>query len=219
MPGWREMLRRAEEATIPTDALQERGKKAEATILSLKAQFPNWRELEASHQVSRRLAEYQHKCIEMIGMLADRGVEPLFGIGQPMAPEASTSVKAEAAAESEMPKSWQEIEIAFLSDERVEICSSGNSRKTCNYAELGFEDRRSGKPNRAWVALRELAHGTGTIPTAKIQGKELAQLQKRIEEIREKLRGHFKIEADPIPFNGSVYQMSFKISRRPSFDT
>jgi hypothetical protein len=115
-------------------------------------------------------------------------------------------------------RSWQEIEISFLSDERVEICD-GPRRETRNYSELGFEDRRSEKPNRAWVALRELAQGAGTIPTAKIQGKQLAQLQKRIEEIRERLRNHFQIATDPIPFSGTAYQISFKLSRRLSYDT
>ncbi len=137
----------------------------------------------------------------------------------------SASSKAEAAepevqqAESSLaaPKSWDEIEVAFLSDERVEICS-GTTRQNCNYGELGFEDRRNGKPNRAWVTLREIAGQNGAMPKP-LPGKDRAMIQKRIEEIREKLRGHFKIEADPIPFNGSMYQASFKISRRPCSDT
>jgi hypothetical protein len=67
------------------------------------------------------------------------------------------------------PKSWDEIELAFLSDEE-----------------------------------------TGTIPRPSA-GKDRAMIQKRIEEIREKLRGYFKIEGDPIPFNDNMYQASFKI--------
>ncbi len=115
------------------------------------------------------------------------------------------------------PKSWQELEIAFLSDERVEICCGGTSRKTYNYAELGFQDRRNEKPNRAWVMLREIARKTGTMPQPS-PGTGRAMIQKRMEEIREKLRGHFGIETDSIPFNGSSYQTSFKISCRASFD-
>jgi hypothetical protein len=121
--------------------------------------------------------------------------------------------KAEAAEEG-----WPEIQIAFLSDERVEICHGDSSRKTYNYGELGFEDRRNGKPNRAWVMLREIAGQNGAMPRPP-QGKNRAMIQKRIEEIREKLRNHFKIRTDPIPFNGNMYRASFKISRRPSFET
>jgi uncharacterized protein YPO0396 len=53
-------------------------------------------------------------------------------------------------------------------------------------------------------------------PTA---GKGRATVQKRIEEIRERLCGRLGIEANPIPFNGHTYQASFKISCRPSFNT
>jgi hypothetical protein len=116
------------------------------------------------------------------------------------------------------PKSWQELEIAFLSDERVEICCGGTNRQTYNYAELGFQDRRNEKPNRAWVMLREIAEKKGTIPRPS-PGKDRAKIQKRMEEIREKLLGRFNIEADPIPFNGNTYQASFKISCRASFET
>jgi hypothetical protein len=113
---------------------------------------------------------------------------------------------------------WNEIEIAFLSDERVEICSGGE-RKTCNYGELGFEDRRNGKPNRAWVMLREVASHGGSLPARSELGNKRAMAQKRIEEIREKLRSHFGIQGDPIPFNGQTYQASFKIRCAQSFDT
>jgi hypothetical protein len=117
-----------------------------------------------------------------------------------------------------IPKSWQPVEITFLSDERVEICCDGIQRKTYNYGELGFEDRRNGTPNRAWIMLREMAKLGGTIPRSSA-GKERAMIQKRIEEIRQRLQDHFKIDTDPIPFNGSAYQTSFKIGRRPSSDT
>jgi hypothetical protein len=116
------------------------------------------------------------------------------------------------------PLSWQEIEIAFLSDERVEIRSGSNSRTTYNYGELGFEDRRNGKPSQSWVILRELAKCSGDMPRP-LAGKPRAAAQKRIEEIREKLRSHFKIEGDPIPFNGNMYKASFKVGCRQSFDT
>jgi hypothetical protein len=123
-----------------------------------------------------------------------------------------------AALESSLA-SWSEIEIAFLSDERVEICrDGGKNRETRNYGELGFEDRRNGKPNRAWVTLREIARKSGTMPRPSA-GKNRAMIQKRIEEIREKLRSHFRIETDPIPFNANTYQASFTIGCRPSLET
>jgi hypothetical protein len=135
----------------------------------------------------------------------------------PAKAEAAVSEVRRTESPPTTPKSWQEIEIAFLSDERVEICF-GTTRQTHNYSELGFEDRRNEKPNRAWVMLREIARQNGTMPRPS-PGTHRAMVQKRIEEIREKLRGHFKIQTDPIPFNGTTYEVSLKLSCRRSFDT
>jgi hypothetical protein len=41
---------------------------------------------------------------------------------------------------------WEDIEISFTSDERVQI-RNGGTTYTCNYGELGFEDRRNELPN------------------------------------------------------------------------
>ena len=57
---------------------------------------------------------------------------------------------------------WENIEISFLSDERVQI-RVGKKTETRNYAEFGFEDHRSGKPSRAWASLRALAEQRGII--------------------------------------------------------
>ena len=115
---------------------------------------------------------------------------------------------------------WRAIEILFLSDERVQI-HSGTGTETRNYAELGFADRRGGKPNRAWLTFRAMAEeisasfGTGAKTNAK-----WPNVEKRIQEIRKVLRNHFSITADPIPFvKGTGYQACFKIGCSPSFHT
>jgi hypothetical protein len=151
---------------------------------------------------------------------ADRAIDMRLAASESEEFHAQNSTKTVQGSENEPnePTSWTEIEIAFLSEHRVEI-RSGNSRKTYNYGELGFADRRNGVPNRAWVTLREMAGCNGSMPIPSTTvGKELAMIQKRIEEIRERLRNHFKIETDPIPFNSNTYKTSFGLSRRPSFD-
>ncbi len=120
--------------------------------------------------------------------------------------------------QKEGPQSWQEVEIAFLSDERVEICIGGKHRKTYNYGELGFEDRRNGKQNLAWLMLRELAKNQG-IMARPSPGQNRAAIHKRVQEIRIRLKLRYRIDADPIPFNGTTYSASFRISCRPSFET
>ena len=57
---------------------------------------------------------------------------------------------------------WPDLEIRFLSDERIHV-QSGQFTETRNYAEFGFEDGRTKKPNLAWVTLRVLAQREGTI--------------------------------------------------------
>ena len=133
------------------------------------------------------------------------------------------TAKSIVSGEEKKPGRWQDIEITFLSDHRVSIRTSQTAPKTYNYGELGFQDRRSGKseepkPNRAWVTLCQMAKHSGSLPRPS-PGKERTILQKRMQEIRKKLRGHFGIEGDPIPFNGSRYQTSFRIRREASFET
>lgn len=114
--------------------------------------------------------------------------------------------------------SWQLVEIFFISDERVQICD-GTKTETLNYTEFGFEDGRNGKPNLAWVTLRALAEEGGVIRDAAKTGSNWTTIEKRIQEIREVLRNHFHISADPVPFvKGEGYRAHFKIACRPSFD-
>jgi hypothetical protein len=88
-------------------------------------------------------------------------------------------------------RAWEDIEIVFLCDERVDI-SDGISRETRNYAELGFADQRSGKPNLAWVMLRDLAEGRGIIRDAATTDG-WSMVERRMLEIRKTLRKHFGI--------------------------
>lgn len=113
---------------------------------------------------------------------------------------------------------WNKIEIKFLSDERISI-SAGEHKETRNYAEFGFEDRRIGKPNKAWGVLRDLALGNGTLGRAS-GTRTWASIEKSIQQIRRALRNHFGQSTDPIPFVPRIgYQAKFKISCGPSFHT
>ncbi len=119
--------------------------------------------------------------------------------------------------------SWRDIEISFLSDERVQI-RNGTTTETRNYGELEFADRRAKqgkpKPNQAWMTLRAMAEQNGIIRDGAKTGASWPKVEKRIQEIRKVLRKHFSITADPIPFvEGTGYQASFKIRCSPSFHT
>jgi hypothetical protein len=117
-------------------------------------------------------------------------------------------------------KSWGDIRISFLSDERAQIIKNGTPAETLNYAEMGFEDRRTGKPNQAWMMLRTLAEERGIISDKAKTGKDWLRVAKRMEEIRKALRKHFGRSDDPVPFvEGAGYQAVFKIDCAPSFNT
>ena len=114
---------------------------------------------------------------------------------------------------------WEAIEISFLSDERVQI-RNGKDNDTRNYQEWGFADRRTKKPNLAWITLRNLAEARGVIQASTKPGGSWVKVEKRMQEIRKALRKHFRILADPVPFvKGTGYKTSFKIGCSPAFHT
>jgi len=120
-----------------------------------------------------------------------------------------------------LPKAeWEDIEIRFLSEERVQIFIRGKAADTKNFAEMGFEDRRGsgGKPKQAWHLLKALSQNDGMIPAAAICGQQA--MQKRAQEVRDLLSSRFHITEDPLPFvEGRGYKTRFKISRSPACDT
>ena len=111
---------------------------------------------------------------------------------------------------------WEQIEITFLSDERIEV-SIGRLRTALNYAEFGLEDRRTHTPNRAWLTLRVLAENRGILSEAKGRERNWPTVEKRMQEIRKALRAHFRLDSDPLPFDPGIgYRALFKIAVSPS---
>ncbi len=133
-------------------------------------------------------------------------------------PGASLSHRSHIS-EIEVEGDWEQIEVTFLSDERVQI-RNGKSIETRNYAEFGFQDGRSQNPNRAWETLRRLAELRGIIRDGTQARLPWPKLEKRVQEIRTVFRKHFGISSDPIPFvEHTGYQARFKICCGPSYRT
>ena len=123
----------------------------------------------------------------------------------------ASSLSDLAATTQSNALTWQDIEIRFLSDERVQIIKNGEP-ETHNYAELGFEDRRNETPNSAWHILRDLATTNGTIGLDLVKRRKRTEVEKRVQEIRRTLRKHFGIDQDPVPLlRGIGYKTAFKI--------
>src|SRR5579885_3066262 len=139
------------------------------------------------------------------------------------------------------PLAWdKDVSIIFLSDERVQV-KRGDQFSTMNYAEFGFEDKRNGKPDQAWVLLREMAENKGVLQkqdrrgpesvlkpardrdkelhrALEVQARQWAKTQKHVETIRKRLREHFRIlDGDPIPSTAAGYQTAFQLDVSPSY--
>jgi hypothetical protein len=131
-----------------------------------------------------------------------------------------TGGEAETEGQDAPSLRWEDIEIRFTSEHRVQIFIGNKPGTTLNFADMGFEDRRGvgGKPIRAWELLLSLSANVGSFPAAKISGDQT--IQKRAQELRDRLGSHFHIADDPLPFQeGTGYKTRFKITRSTSFDT
>jgi len=113
---------------------------------------------------------------------------------------------------------WEDVEVVFLSDHRVQISRLGVKAEPLNYADFGFADGRSENPNLAWQILRVLAEQEGVLSNAEDANVRWAEVEKRIQEIRKVLRKYFQIPSDPIPYvQGRGYVAQFKIHCGKSF--
>jgi hypothetical protein len=114
---------------------------------------------------------------------------------------------------------WEDIEIRFLSDHRIQVIAK-DKIETFNYGDMGFEDARNRKPNRAWLLLRSLAELQGTISDGAQAEQDWPKVEKRIQEIRQIFRSRFGISDDPLPFiEGTGYKARFSIGCAPSYYT
>jgi hypothetical protein len=121
-------------------------------------------------------------------------------------------------------REWSEITICFVSEHRVRI-TIGGQNETRNYAEMGFASKKNGTPMLAWEELYKLALKEGTV-RATGDGLQWGVLEKRIQEIRRKLKAHFQLADDPIDFikktrNRDIfgYRAKFHLSCAPSAET
>jgi hypothetical protein len=120
---------------------------------------------------------------------------------------------------------WEDIEILFLSDERVQI-TVGTHTETRNYDEMGFASKKSGAPVVAWATLRKMAELRGVTRMAD-DSRKWAAVEKRIQEIRKVLRHRFGLTDDPLPFIKKTrrdsedfgYRAKFKVGCRPAYES
>jgi hypothetical protein len=122
------------------------------------------------------------------------------------------------------PREWSELQITFLSDDRIEI-RIGENTETRNCAEFGLASKRNGSPLGAWKRLCKMAKTKGVIQFR--DDDPWGTIEKQVQEIRKVLRGKYGITDDPIPFRKKTrrnpadfgYHAQFKLRCHPSYDT
>ena len=91
---------------------------------------------------------------------------------------------------------WEEITISFLKDRLIEIEIRG--KKTRNSADvLGLLSKTTGKLNKLGFFLLGLARGLG-------DKSNPGDHKKTVSDLRRTLKQYFKIETDPIMFQGEL---------------
>jgi len=96
----------------------------------------------------------------------------------------------------------------------------GSETETLNYADMGFDDRRTGNPSQLWVILRTFALEKGTLPLPVRRAKEFLAIEKRIDRTKMALQKYFGLSGDPMPLiKETGYRARFKISLAPSSAT
>lgn len=110
---------------------------------------------------------------------------------------------------------WNEVSLRFTDDYHVQPIIRGKLGQPMSFASLGFEDQRgaSGRPVLAWSMLRTLAQNRGSIEQAVVASPEFTRVQKSIQDLRKRLRRHFGIEGDPIPYDKEerTYRTQFTV--------
>ena len=154
-----------------------------------------------------RVAHWQHLALKLAREVESKNT------GEATVSDAADSTKTRCS-------NWSEVTIEFTSDHRVQVTVPGGTN-TENYADMGFEDRRTGRPNSAWEMLRTIAEGDGRVSKSR---SRWTNVEKRVQEIRRALRAYFphrKIaipKDDPLPFvKGQGYVAAFHLRVRPSY--
>lgn len=111
---------------------------------------------------------------------------------------------------------WGEVSMAFISDEEIQVRARHQIRKY-RFDQIGFKNKKNGKPNILWWLLRALAEKGGELSWGNMSsyGAELnsSQVQSNVKRLRKILREFMGIEDDPFePYKTvKAYQTKFVI--------
>ena len=132
------------------------------------------------------------------------------------APQSTVAARKPTPLSPAPPTEWADVELRFLSELKLQAVVNARLQEPWNYAEMGFEDRRTGKPTKAWETLIEIARAAGVLKVDR-SPNGYAEQAKRIEEIRKNLRSKFSLAANPLPLKNNTYRARFKVILAEAF--
>lgn len=104
---------------------------------------------------------------------------------------------------------WENILIQFTSNNYVSIQIAGHMHQT-GYADMGFVDNRSQKPNYQWIFMLVLAKNNGSLLPSSPDANEKYKKQKQL--LTSRLQEYFGIEYDPFEtYNKRYNKNGYKI--------
>jgi len=89
---------------------------------------------------------------------------------------------------------WEDIAMKFIDGNNIEITAK-DYKCTAHFKEMGFEDKRTLRPNMQWDLLQYLAEHTGQISWDSAQANE--KIKKKKQRLSETLKKYFKISEEP----------------------
>lgn len=89
---------------------------------------------------------------------------------------------------------WEHIIIQFLDDQNVRIIVGKNTLEA-SFIDMGFEDGRTGKPNKQWALLLILARHQGEINATDTEVN--SKIKKTKELLVKQLKSYFPLDYDP----------------------
>lgn len=105
--------------------------------------------------------------------------------------------------------SWQNFYIQFRNAEAITIKVSGHTHDT-SYADMGFADGRTGKPNTQWVLLALLAKNGGSLSSKDPRANDKYKKHKQL--LADVLKEYFSMDTDPFKPYESIDGYSIKIN-------
>jgi hypothetical protein len=91
---------------------------------------------------------------------------------------------------------WDEVRVTFSTgDSEIVRLSARDVSRRYSFAELGFSDRRTQKPDKVWIFFRALAEEQGEIRRKDAAATDQAKAY--VAALRRRLREIFGIDGDP----------------------